>query len=191
MVDGLMASGDVGHFDSEGRLYVDGRDDEMIVSGGENVFPAEVEELLGAHDDIHEAAAIGVDDEKFGQRLKAFVVLRDGAELDEDDIKGYVKENLANYKVPRESCSWTSSPATPPARCSSASWPTMATVPARARARRRKRSPARVRTRSKVRLGYGRGREVRLGRGRRQVKRQGQESERKGVRKEGAKTSSN
>ena len=102
MVDGLMASGDVGHFDSEGRLYVDGRDDEMILSGGENVFPAEVEELLGAHDDIHEAAAIGVDDEKFGQRLKAFVVLRDGAELDEDDIKGYVKENLANYKVPRE-----------------------------------------------------------------------------------------
>ena len=72
--EGLMASGDVGHFDSEGRLFIDGRDDEMIVSGGENVFPAEVEELLGAHDDIPEAAAIGVEDEKFGQRLKAFVV---------------------------------------------------------------------------------------------------------------------
>ena len=102
LVEGLMASGDVGHFDSEGRLYIDGRDDEMIVSGGENVFPAEVEELLGAHDDIREAAAIGVEDEKFGQRLKAFVVLRDGARLSEDDVKGYVKENLANYKVPRE-----------------------------------------------------------------------------------------
>ncbi len=102
MLDGLMASGDVGHFDSEGRLFIDGRDDEMIISGGENVFPAEVEELLGAHDDIQEAAAIGVDDEKFGQRLKAFVVLRDGAELSEDEVKGYVKENLANYKVPRE-----------------------------------------------------------------------------------------
>jgi fatty-acyl-CoA synthase len=102
MVKGLMASGDVGHFDSEGRLYIDGRDDEMIVSGGENVFPAEVEELLGAHESIQEAAAIGIDDEKFGQRLKAFVVLRDGAELTEDDIKNYVKENLANYKVPRE-----------------------------------------------------------------------------------------
>ena len=74
----------------------------MIVSGGENVFPAEVEELLGRHESIQEAAAIGVDDEKFGQRLKAFVVLRDGAELSEDDVKGYVKENLANYKVPRE-----------------------------------------------------------------------------------------
>jgi fatty-acyl-CoA synthase len=102
MVQGLMASGDVGHFDREGRLYVDGRDDEMIISGGENVFPAEVEELIGAHDDVQEAAAIGVDDEKFGQRLKAFVVVRDGAKLSEDDVKGYVKENLANYKVPRE-----------------------------------------------------------------------------------------
>jgi acyl-CoA synthetase (AMP-forming)/AMP-acid ligase II len=102
MLQGLMASGDVGHFDSEGRLFVDGRDDEMIVSGGENVFPAEVEELLGSHKDIQEAAAIGVDDEKFGQRLKAFVVVRDGAKLSEDDVKGYVKENLANYKVPRE-----------------------------------------------------------------------------------------
>jgi fatty-acyl-CoA synthase len=97
-----MASGDVGHFDSEGRLFIDGRDDEMIVSGGENVFPAEVEELLGSHEDITEAAAIGVDDGKFGQRLKAFVVLRGDAKLSEDDVKGYVKENLANYKVPRE-----------------------------------------------------------------------------------------
>ncbi len=102
VIDGLMSSGDVGHFDSEGRLFIDGRDDEMIVSGGENVFPAEVEELLGAHDSISEAAVIGVDDEQFGQRLKAFVVLRGGASLSEDDVKGYVKENLASYKVPRE-----------------------------------------------------------------------------------------
>jgi fatty-acyl-CoA synthase len=101
-VRGLMSSGDIGHFDREGRLYIDGRDDEMIVSGGENVFPAEVEELLAGHDQIEEAAAIGVDDEQFGQRLKAFVVLRDGASLNEDEIKGYVKDNLANYKVPRE-----------------------------------------------------------------------------------------
>ncbi len=102
LLQGLMASGDVGHFDDQGRLFIDGRDDEMIVSGGENVFPAEVEELLSGHDSINEAAAIGVDDEQFGQRLKAFVVLHDGAELNEDDVKSYVKENLANYKVPRE-----------------------------------------------------------------------------------------
>jgi fatty-acyl-CoA synthase len=102
MVKGLMASGDVGHFDENGRLFIDGRDDEMIVSGGENVFPAEVEELLSSHASIAEAAAIGVGDEQFGQRLRAFVVLRDGAELSEDDIKQYVKDNLANYKVPRD-----------------------------------------------------------------------------------------
>jgi acyl-CoA synthetase (AMP-forming)/AMP-acid ligase II len=101
-VAGLMSSGDVGHFDENGRLFIDGRDDEMIVSGGENVFPAEVEEILAKHESINEAAAVGVDDEKFGQRLKAFVVLRDGANLGEDEIKGYVKDNLANYKVPRE-----------------------------------------------------------------------------------------
>jgi fatty-acyl-CoA synthase len=101
-LEGLMSSGDVGHFDEKGRLFIDGRDDEMIVSGGENVFPAEVEELLSGHEAISEAAAIGVDDEKFGQRLKAFVVLRGGRELSEDDVKAYVKDNLARYKVPRE-----------------------------------------------------------------------------------------
>jgi fatty-acyl-CoA synthase len=60
-VGGLLSSGDMGHFDEEGRLYIDGRDDEMIVSGGENVFPAEVEELLARHEAIEEAAAIGVE----------------------------------------------------------------------------------------------------------------------------------
>jgi fatty-acyl-CoA synthase len=101
LIDGLMASGDVGHFDDRGRLHIDGRDDEMIVSGGENVFPAEVEELLAGHGQIEEAAVIGVDDEKFGQRLKAFVKPR-GDGLSEDDVKSYVKENLARYKVPRD-----------------------------------------------------------------------------------------
>jgi fatty-acyl-CoA synthase len=100
-IDGLLSSGDVGHFDDDGRLFIDGRDDEMIVSGGENVFPREVEDLLADHEKIREAAVIGVDDEKFGQRLKAFVVL-EGGELSEDEVKSYVKENLANYKVPRE-----------------------------------------------------------------------------------------
>ena len=101
-IKGLMSSGDVGHFDRDGRLFIDGRDDEMIVSGGENVFPAEVEELLAGHEAIAEAAVIGVDDEKFGQRLKAFVVLRDGKQLSEDEVKDYVKDNLARYKTPRE-----------------------------------------------------------------------------------------
>jgi fatty-acyl-CoA synthase len=101
-IDGLLSSGDVGHFDAAGRLFVDGRDDDMIVSGGENVFPAEVEDLLMKHSDVSDAAVFGVDDEKFGQRLKAVVVARDGASPSEDDLKSYVKENLAGYKVPRE-----------------------------------------------------------------------------------------
>ena len=101
-IDGLMSTGDVGHFDAAGRLFVDGRDDDMIVSGGENVFPGEIEELLFGHDAVREAAAIGVPDERFGQRLRAFVVLNEGAELTEDEVKAYVSSNLARYKTPRD-----------------------------------------------------------------------------------------
>jgi acyl-CoA synthetase (AMP-forming)/AMP-acid ligase II/carbon monoxide dehydrogenase subunit G len=102
VIDGLMATGDVGRMDESGRLFVEGRDDEMIVSGGENVFPKEVEDLLTRHQAVAEAAAIGVEDKDFGQRLKAFVVLEKGKKASEDDLKGYVKQNLARYKVPRE-----------------------------------------------------------------------------------------
>lgn len=102
VIEELMATGDVGRFDEGGRLFVEGRDDEMIVSGGENVFPKEVEDLLSRHDAIAEAAAVGVDDHEFGQRLRAFVVLVEGSEASEDDLKAYVKANLARYKVPRE-----------------------------------------------------------------------------------------
>ena len=102
MIDGLMSTGDVGHFDDAGRLFIDGRDDEMIVSGGENVFPAEIEELLITHPAIEESSVIGVEDADWGERLAAFVVLRPGQELTEDEVKDFVKANLARYKVPRE-----------------------------------------------------------------------------------------
>ena len=102
IIDGLMSSGDVGYFDESGLLYVSGRDDEMIVSGGENVFPAEVEDLISGHPDVIEATAIGVDDKDFGQRLRAFVVVKEGAVLTEEAIKDYVRDHLARYKVPRE-----------------------------------------------------------------------------------------
>jgi fatty-acyl-CoA synthase len=102
VIDGLMSSGDVGHFDEGGRLFIDGRDDEMIVSGGENVFPREVEDCLADHEAVEECAVIGVDDEQFGQRLKAFVVLRHEGSVSQDDLKAEVKSNLAGYKVPRE-----------------------------------------------------------------------------------------
>jgi fatty-acyl-CoA synthase len=102
VIDGLMSTGDVGHFDGDGRLWIDGRDDEMIVSGGENVFPREVEELLSGHDAVLEAAAIGVPDEEFGQRLRAFVVVRPGHVLDADGVRAHVRSSLARYKVPRD-----------------------------------------------------------------------------------------
>lgn len=102
VVDGLMSSGDVGRFGPDGRLYVEGRDDEMIVSGGENVFPKEVEDCLARHEAVVEVAAVGVDDEDFGKRLRAFVVVGADAEASEDDLKEWVKANLARYKVPRE-----------------------------------------------------------------------------------------
>jgi len=100
--DGFMSSGDVGYLDADGRLFVVGRDDEMIVSGGENVYPIEVEKTLAAHDEVAEAAVLGVDDEQYGQRLIAFVVLEAGASASPDALKQHVRDNLANYKVPRE-----------------------------------------------------------------------------------------
>lgn len=103
---GFMASGDIGYLDQNGRLFVVGRDDEMIVSGGENVYPIEVEKTLAAHPDVAEAAVIGVDDQQYGQRLAAFVVLEPGAHLDSgaapEALKQHVRDNLANFKVPRE-----------------------------------------------------------------------------------------
>jgi acyl-CoA synthetase (AMP-forming)/AMP-acid ligase II len=100
IVDGLMSSGDVGRFDADGRLYVEGRDDEMIVSGGENVFPKEVEDCLARHPAVVEVACVGVDDTEFGKRLRAFAVIAD--EVSEDTLKGWVKDHLARFKVPRE-----------------------------------------------------------------------------------------
>ncbi len=101
-IDGMLSTGDVGHFDINGLLFVDGRDDDMIVSGGENVYPLEVENFLAGHPDIVEAAVLGVADPDFGHRLKAFVVPVPGAPQDAEEIKTYVKANLARYKVPRD-----------------------------------------------------------------------------------------
>ena len=100
VVDGLMSSGDVGYYDADGRLHVAGRDDDMIVSGGENVFPQEVEDCLVSHEHVQEVAAIGVVDDDYGQRLRAFVV-RTG-EVSADELRDHVKAQLARFKVPRE-----------------------------------------------------------------------------------------
>ncbi|GAA1976261.1 AMP-binding protein [Nocardioides panacihumi] len=103
VVDGLMSTGDVGRFGPDGRLYIEGRDDEMIVSGGENVFPREVEDCLARHPAVDDVAAIGVEDPDFGHRLRAFVVIAESARgVTDDELKEWVRENLARYKVPRE-----------------------------------------------------------------------------------------
>jgi len=102
VIGGLMSTGDVGHFDDAGRLFIDGRDDDMIISGGENVFPGEIEELLITHDAIEEASVLGVADADWGWRLAAFVALRPDRALSEDGVRDFVKANLARYKVPRD-----------------------------------------------------------------------------------------
>jgi acyl-CoA synthetase (AMP-forming)/AMP-acid ligase II/NAD(P)-dependent dehydrogenase (short-subunit alcohol dehydrogenase family) len=102
VIDGLMATGDVGHFDPDGRLFIDGRDDDMILSGGENVFPQEVEELLTAHDAVADAAVFGVPDPDFGQRLAASVVPKPGRSVTAEELQAHVRERLARHKVPRE-----------------------------------------------------------------------------------------
>jgi fatty-acyl-CoA synthase len=102
VVDGRMSTGDLGHLDEHGRLFVDGREDDMIVSGGENVYPVEVEDCLAKHPAVADAAVVGVDDPEFGQRLVAYVVLARGATATEDELIQHVRANLARYKAPRQ-----------------------------------------------------------------------------------------
>jgi acyl-CoA synthetase (AMP-forming)/AMP-acid ligase II len=99
---GLLATGDLGHLDEDGLLYVDGREDDMIISGGENVFPAAVENLLAGLPQVREVAVIGVPDPEFGQRLAAWIALRDGERLDADAVREYVRRNQARFSVPRD-----------------------------------------------------------------------------------------
>lgn len=100
VVDGRMSTGDLGHLDAAGRLFVDGREDDMIVSGGENVYPVEVEDCLMSHPGVVEAVVVGVPDEEFGQRLVAYVV--PAGEVTEDELIQHVRANLARYKAPRK-----------------------------------------------------------------------------------------
>ncbi|MFD1541239.1 AMP-binding protein [Nonomuraea guangzhouensis] len=99
---GLLSTGDLGHRDGRGRLFIDGREDDMIVSGGENVFPQEVENFLGRHPGVADVAVLGVPDEEYGQRLAAYVVREPGARLSADELKQAVKAELGGYKVPRD-----------------------------------------------------------------------------------------
>ncbi|MFI5426984.1 AMP-binding protein [Aeromicrobium sp. UC242_57] len=114
--DGLMNTGDLGHFDASGRLFVSGRDDDMIISGGENVFPRELEDALIDHPDVSDVVVQGVADDAFGQALAAYVVVREGATLSEDEIVAYAKERVARFAVPRRTMFLDGCRATPRAR---------------------------------------------------------------------------
>ncbi|MFW0793639.1 acyl-CoA synthetase [Gordonia sp. CPCC 205515] len=102
IIDGYMSTGDMARFDSSGLLFIDGRDDDMIVSGGENLYPLEVENLLAEHPEVADVAVIGVDDEEYGKRLRAFIVAAPGTDPQADDLRAHVKAHLARYKVPRD-----------------------------------------------------------------------------------------
>jgi fatty-acyl-CoA synthase len=101
-IGGLLSTGDLGRFDSAGRLFIEGREDDMIVSGGENVFPGEVEDLLAAHPGVAEVAVVGVPDDAFGQRLVAYVVRRPRARVTAEQLRRSVAAALARHKVPRD-----------------------------------------------------------------------------------------
>ncbi len=100
--DGMLATGDLGRFDGKGRLFVVGREDDMIVSGGENVYPKETEDAVASLEEVVEAAVIGVQDAEFGQRLAAFVVPREGGALTADGVRGHVRACLSRQAVPRD-----------------------------------------------------------------------------------------
>jgi fatty-acyl-CoA synthase len=102
--DGWVHTGDLGVFDDEGFLSVVGRRKEVIRSGGESIFPAEIERVLAAHPDVREAAVVGIPDAQWGEAVVAAIVPRDGASLTPADVVEHVRRHLAGYKKPRHVC---------------------------------------------------------------------------------------
>ena len=102
VLDGLMSTGDLGHLDADGLLHLDGRSDDMVVSGGENVYPGEVEDVIAAMDGVREVKVVGVPDVQFGARLAAYVVGEGSGAPDPDAVRAHVKQRLARFSVPRD-----------------------------------------------------------------------------------------
>ncbi|WP_432833348.1 AMP-binding protein [Dactylosporangium sp. CA-092794] len=100
--DDLIATGDLGHVSRDGLLFVDGREDDMVISGGENVYPAAVEDVIAELPQVREVAVAGVPDEEFGQRLAAWIALHPGERVDPDAVREYVRHRLARFSVPRD-----------------------------------------------------------------------------------------
>ena len=100
--DGWFLTGDMGKRDDDGYYFIVDRKKEMIIRGGYNVYPREIEEVLYEHPAVAEAAVIGVPDDKMGEEVGAAVVLKEGKEVDADELRDFVKEQVANYKYPRQ-----------------------------------------------------------------------------------------
>ena len=96
-----MHTGDLATMDDEGYLNIVGRSKDMVIRGGENIYPREVEEFLHTHPDVLEAAVIGVPDERYGEELMAWIRVRDGVELSEDEVRGFCEGRIAHFKRPR------------------------------------------------------------------------------------------
>src|SRR5438270_2036313 len=102
IVDGWFHSGDIGRVDEEGYFSIVDRKKELIIRGGYNVYPREIEEVLYEHPAVQEAAVVGVPDEKMGEEVGAAVVLKQAEEVSEDELRSYLKDQLAAYKYPRK-----------------------------------------------------------------------------------------
>jgi acyl-CoA synthetase (AMP-forming)/AMP-acid ligase II len=102
VIDEMTSTGDMGYLDNSGRLYIVGREDDMIVSGGENVYPRALENALAEHPDVAENAVVGVPDERFGRRLAAFVVARARRQIDEAGLREYLKDKVSRFEQPRD-----------------------------------------------------------------------------------------
>jgi fatty-acyl-CoA synthase/long-chain acyl-CoA synthetase len=102
---GYQTVGDVAYRDDEGYFYICDRKKDMIISGGMNIYPAEIEAVLDQHPDVYEATVFGIPSDEWGETVHAVVVKRPGAQLSEDELTSYAKDHLAGYKVPR-SISW-------------------------------------------------------------------------------------
>ena len=98
---GWMHTGDLATMDDDGYLKIVGRSKDMIIRGGENVYPREVEEFLYTHPDVGDVQVVGVPDERYGEVVAAFVIVREGAEVDADALREYCRDRIAHYKVPR------------------------------------------------------------------------------------------
>lgn len=102
VIDGMTSTGDMGYLDNAGRLFIVGREDDMIISGGENVYPRAVENALARHPGIADNVVIGVPDERFGQRLAAFVVPQPGGHLDVQELREYLLDRVSRFEQPRD-----------------------------------------------------------------------------------------